>query len=118
VGKLQPIHGSRHVYPADMGAWEVRVLEAELQRPGTVGWYCNPARGSQDSLGIAYDDGSRSRLVRPDFIFFSKMADDSIVADIVDPHGTHLSDALPKLKGLAAYAKRMRLVFAGSKPWR
>ena len=33
------------------------------------------------------------------------MADGSIVADIVDPHGTHLSDALPKLMGLAAYAK-------------
>ena len=25
--------------------------------------------------------------------------------DIVDPHGTHLSDALPKLKGLALYAE-------------
>lgn len=24
--------------------------------------------------------------------------------DIVDPHGTHLSDALPKLRGLAHYA--------------
>ena len=92
-------------YPADMGAWEVGVLEAELRRPETVGWYRNPARASQDSLGIVDDDGVRSRLVRPDFIFFSKMADGRIVADIVDPHGTHLSDALPKLKGLAAYAK-------------
>jgi len=27
------------------------------------------------------------------------------VADIVDPHGIHLADALPKLKGLALYAE-------------
>ena len=29
----------------------------------------------------------------------------TIVADIVDPHGHHLADALPKLKGLALYAE-------------
>ena len=33
------------------------------------------------------------------------MDDGSVVADIVDPHGHHLSDALPKLKGLAKYAE-------------
>lgn len=27
------------------------------------------------------------------------------MADIVDPHGIHLADALPKLKGLALYAE-------------
>lgn len=27
------------------------------------------------------------------------------MADIVDPHGLHLADALPKLQGLAAYAE-------------
>ena len=26
-------------------------------------------------------------------------------ASIVDPHGTHLADALPKLRGLARYAE-------------
>ena len=28
-----------------------------------------------------------------------------MVADLVDPHGVHLADALPKLQGLAAYAE-------------
>ena len=28
-----------------------------------------------------------------------------IVADIIDPHGFHLADALPKLQGLARYAE-------------
>ena len=28
----------------------------------------------------------------------------SIAADLIDPHGAFLADALPKLKGLAAYA--------------
>ncbi|MCV7604254.1 hypothetical protein M3B17_006425 [Micrococcus luteus] len=31
--------------------------------------------------------------------------DGTIRADIVDPHGTHLADALPKLRGLAEYAQ-------------
>lgn len=29
-----------------------------------------------------------------------------VVADIVDPHGFHLADALPKLRGLAIYAAK------------
>ncbi|MFT6775664.1 MAG: type III restriction enzyme [Paracoccaceae bacterium] len=41
----------------------------------------------------------------------SKLPDGSIVADIVDPHGIHLSDALPKLKGLARYAEKFGKVF-------
>ena len=42
--------------------------------------------------------------MRPDFICFAELQDGTIVADIVDPHGTYLSDALPKLQGLARYA--------------
>lgn len=93
-------------YPADLNSWEVHVLDLELKRPGTVAWYRNPARSSQESLGIVFEDGSRVGIIRPDFIFFTQMADGVIVADIVDPHGSHLGDALPKLKGLAAFAER------------
>ena len=50
-------------------------------------------------------------MLRPDFIFFSQQADGAIVADIVDPHGTHFSDALPKLRGLAAYAEKHAPVY-------
>jgi type III restriction enzyme len=38
-------------------------------------------------------------------IFFVALPDGTIAADIVDPHSHHLSDALPKLQGLAHYAE-------------
>lgn len=37
-------------------------------------------------------------------LFFSQVAG-KIVVDIVDPHGTHLTDSMSKLKGLAKYAE-------------
>ena len=40
----------------------------------------------------------------PDFVFFAE-TNGKIEASIVDPHGTHLSDALPKLRGLADFAE-------------
>jgi type III restriction enzyme len=92
-------------FPAELNAWEVDVLNAEIQRAGFISWYRNPSRASQDSLGVSYSDDGKVEIVRPDFIFFSKHSSGSISADIVDPHGTQLSDALPKLKGLARYAE-------------
>jgi type III restriction enzyme len=91
-------------YPVELGDWEKQVLSAELRRSGFQFWYRNPSRPSQDSLGIAYTEGEDTRVVRPDFIFFAEQGGE-IVADIVDPHGFHLADALPKLKGLARYAE-------------
>lgn len=93
------------LFPDELNVWERAVLEAETANDGRVAWYRNPARASQDSLGIVYDDADEKRLVRPDFVFFSQQADGSIVADIVDPHGHHLADSLPKLHGLARYAE-------------
>ncbi|MEO0508562.1 MAG: DEAD/DEAH box helicase family protein [Verrucomicrobiota bacterium] len=92
------------LYPAELGTWEKKVLEAEQKKEGFKFWYRNPDRPSQDSLGIAYVDNDDTRIVRPDFVFLAE-ADGEIVADIVDPHGFHLADALPKLKGLARYAE-------------
>jgi type III restriction enzyme len=91
-------------YPAQLGTWEKQVLETEMKREGFICWYRNPDRPSQDSLGIAYDDGDQTRIVRPDFIFFAQQ-EGEIVVDVIDPHGFHLADALPKLKGLAVYAE-------------
>ena len=45
------------------------------------------------------------KIVRPDFIFFATQDNGKVVADIVDPHGLHLADALPKLQGLTLYAE-------------
>lgn len=93
------------LFPDELNIWERAVLEAEAAKDGRVAWYRNPARASQDSLGIVYDDVDDKRIVRPDFVFFSQQADGTIIADIVDPHGHHLADSLPKLHGLARYAE-------------
>jgi hypothetical protein len=97
--------GDKGLYPSELKSWERKVLEAESKRDGYKFWYRNPDRASQDSLGIAYEDGEDTRIMRPDFIFFAEQ-EDAVVADIVDPHGVHLADALPKLRGLAAYAAK------------
>jgi len=95
----------RGEYPAELQSSEEReVVAAETARAGFRCWYRNPNRPSQDSLGIAYSDGDETKIIRPDFVFFAEQ-DGEIVADIIDPHGSHLADALPKLKGLASYAE-------------
>lgn len=112
-GKEEPLpHFQRHLlcdddglFPANFNTWETKVVSDELQREGTIGWYRNPAHASQDSLGVTYEDGDEVKIVRPDFIFFTRRPDGSIAADIIDPHGIQFSDALPKLKGLAKYAE-------------
>jgi hypothetical protein len=92
-------------YPAGLDGWEIEVLMSESQHQGFSFWYRNPKQPGQSSFGVAYVDNGEYRIVRPDFIFFATQQDGTVVADIVDPHGTHLSDALPKLQGLALYAE-------------
>ncbi len=92
-------------FPDNFNEWETHVLSTELGRSDTLAWYRNPSRPSQDSLGINYQEGTDYKIMRPDFIAFSANDDGSVMADIVDPHGLHFGDALPKLKGLAAYAE-------------
>jgi hypothetical protein len=92
-------------------SWEKTVLESEMARGGCEAWYRNPARASQDSLGIVYDDAGEAKIVRPDIIFFVRTGEGTIVADIVDPHGHHLADSLPKLRGLSKYAEANASLF-------
>lgn len=40
-----------------------------------------------------------------DFLVVSKHADGALGVSLVDPHGAHLADALPKLQGLARFAR-------------
>lgn len=94
----------RSLYPAALKTWEKAVLTAEMKRDGFKFWYRNPDRPSQDSLGIAYTNGDDTKIVRPDFIFFAE-EEGKLVVDIIDPHGFHLADALPKLQGLAHYSE-------------
>ena len=99
------------LFPEEINTDEQVVLKTEMARPGFVAWYRNPPRASQDSLGVSYEIDDTPCIVRPDFICFSELPDGSIAADIVDPHGTHHSDALPKLQGLARYAEKHQGAF-------
>ena len=91
-------------YPAEMNDWERAVVEAESKREGFKFWYRNPQQPGQSSLGIAYLEEEQYKIVRPDFVFFAEQ-DGKVVVDLVDPHGLHFADALPKLQGLALYAE-------------
>lgn len=99
-------------FPVDLNEWETQALDRELGREGFIAWYRNPAHSGQDSFAVAYRMDGAWKSVRPDFIVFSENADGSVAASIVDPHGYQLSDALPKLLGLADYAEQHPGVFA------
>lgn len=94
-------------YPITLNDWERKVVDSEARQPGFKGWYRNPPRATKESLAIAYkEDSGAWKAVRPDFIFFGTDHTGQVVADLVDPHGHHLSDALPKLRGLASFAEK------------
>lgn len=93
-------------FPIRLNEWETTVLDTEMARPGFCAWYRNPSRVCKESLAVSYEYGPDDyHPFCPDFIFFVQMDDGSIVADIVDPHGFYLADALPKLRGLARFAE-------------
>ena len=88
-----------------LNSWEIGVLDREIARDGFQAWYRNPARPSADALSVAYRNAQDHwRRMCPDFIFFHG-EDDDVKVSIVDPHGHHLADALPKLRGLANFAE-------------
>lgn len=91
-------------YPTQLNDWETTVFETETKREGFAFWYRNPLHPGQSSLGIAYVEADQYKIVRPDFLFFAEQ-NGKVVVDLVDPHGLHLADALPKLQGLAQYAE-------------
>ena len=87
-----------------LNQWEIEVLDKEQRRTGFQAWYRNPSRPSGDALAIAYQNvQGQWRRMCPDFVFFHGNCRD-VKVSIVDPHGHHLADALPKLRGLAEYA--------------
>ena len=91
---------------ATLNSWEVDVLDKEMSRPGFLAWYRNPPRPSADALAVAYtNERGNWRRMCPDFLFFHGEVS-SIKVSIVDPHGSHLADAVPKLRGLADFAQR------------
>lgn len=94
------------MYPDFLNKWEAKVLEVEMSSETSVAWYRNPSSSTPESLGIIYEKDGQASVLRPDFIFFKRESDGTIQADLVDPHGPHLADSLPKLLGLKDYAER------------
>lgn len=93
-------------------AGNFKVLDREAAHPGFIGWYCNPNRGVKESLAVAYQsEPGEWQALRPDFIFFSRRQDGQLAVNLVDPHGHHLADALPKLRGLAKFAEQFESAF-------
>jgi hypothetical protein len=89
-----------------LNSWEQEIVELELERPDSIGWYRNPSHNGVDSLTVAYrDDIGDWRSMHPDFVFFNRIGD-VVRPSIVDPHGQHLEDSLVKLQGLASFAER------------
>ena len=94
-------------FPADLNAWERRVIDREIRESTFVAWYRNPSRASPAALRIAYqtDTGNWTSL-QPDFLVVSQRSDGSLGASIIDPHSDHLADASAKLKALVDYAEQ------------
>ena len=93
------------LFPAELNTWERSVLARERGQAGFEAWYRNPARATPEALGVVYTTDGGYKVLRPDFVFLARLPDGSMAADLVDPHGAHLSDALPKIRGLAEYAE-------------
>ena len=91
------------MYRTELWAWEEHVLRSELDA-GCVAWYRNPATG-RHSLQIPYTAAQGIRGMAPDFVFVHQVGG-QLRASLIDPHGTHLADAVDKLKGLAQYAAK------------
>ena len=88
-----------------LNKWEIEVLDKEMARPGFQAWYRNPSRPSGDALAVAYqNDRGEWRRMCPDFLFFHGV--ETVKVSIVDPHGPHFADALPKLRGFAEFAEK------------
>ena len=75
-----------------------------MARDELLAWYRNPT-GGRDSASLAYQDRRGDwRTLRPDFLFFID-SNEGVKANIVDPHGAWLPDALAKLRGMARFAE-------------
>lgn len=99
-------------YPAKLNQLETAVLAKELAREEVVAWYRNPSRSAAHAVRVPYETDGGWKSMQPDFIIFHRNKKGEVEASIVDPHSAHLSDALPKLKGLARFAELHKKGFA------
>lgn len=102
---------ARHLYVesngqfrAELGGWEVGVLQEELKKTEVVGWLRNVDRKPW-SLEIPYETGGEVRPMFPDLVIVRQIGDDYTI-DILEPHDASLGDNFEKAVGLAKFAER------------
>lgn len=106
----------RHLYvnkkgefPAKFNKWETTVLNEFLEDKSVVGWVRITPRKDW-ALCIPYEKGNERHPLYPDFVVFRKEGK-RLIADIYDPHGTQLDEAVEKAKGMSKFARDHGLEF-------
>ncbi len=116
------ITDQNHIFQPDDGAFrrnlspsEERFIQQITAGHGDdlLGWFRNQPRKAE-SFSIPWidiptiaspEEHPDHTPMYPDFIIF-RNDDDSVVTDIVEPHGQHLVDSLQKARGMAHFAER------------
>lgn len=84
------------------GSWERPILEAEIGRPGFVGFLRNVPR---KAWALCITHGAETdQPFYPDMLVFRRQKH-RVLIDILEPHGDQFADHLSKAQGLARYAK-------------
>ncbi|MCY8961771.1 DEAD/DEAH box helicase [Bacillus atrophaeus] len=91
-------------FKADLGPWEIDVINIELENDAVVGWLRNVDR-KKWSLEIPYRDGGYVKPMFPDLLLVRKDSK-GFLFDILEPHDPSLRDNAAKAVGLAEFAER------------
>lgn len=102
---------TRHLYTNEKGEfsskfnkWETKVIEEFLEDKSVIAWLRITPRKDW-AICIPYEKGNERHPLYPDFVVFRKVGKE-IIADIYDPHGTQLDEAVEKAKGMSAFARK------------
>ena len=94
------------LFPLKLNSFEKSVLVAQMALPEFVGFYRNPSKGNKGGsvMSVPWRDADGgNHYMHPDFIIFKRDVEGNVHMSVLDPHGIHLNDALPKLKGWVRY---------------
>ncbi len=94
-----------HNFEAKLNTWETRVVEELIENDKSVKAWLRIVPRKDWALCIPYEKHNEKHPLYPDIVSF-RQTKSGLVADILDPHGTQLDDAVDKAKGLATYARK------------
>lgn len=98
--------------PLELNDMEQAIVNTELSKARTVAFYRNPSGSmSAKAFSIPYMSSVGRKALHPDFIFFVRDAEGTVLPSLVDPHAEFLGDTLAKLKGYVGYLREFPNVF-------